>query len=257
MIDDDRRPPEQCESLLAVVRRHFPDIREDDIRDPKGLGRKHFSVYAQVWELDDDLRRCCLRIASYGAEPDVGEVSVEYAQKHRPTVILRGLASALKRGDRDAYAKWRRQETDAVRRLIGEAKADVTGDHSWTVSETLELVTGAGSRWLADVYLQAVEIAGKPGRRPEEWQDEAARLCAELWSCLSGLPVRQPSHAAGSSTRAGKMTAFVQDALAVYRQFGLRAAPDSGSAWRRILTPLVESPTRSRVPAPSGNRRRS
>lgn len=256
MIDDDRRPPEQCESLLAVVLRHFPGVGEDDIRDPKGLGRKHFSVYAQVWELDDDLRRCCVRIASYGSEPHVGEVSVEYAQKHRPTVILRGLASALKRGDRDAYAKWRRQETDAVRRLIGEAKAEITGDQSWTVSETLEQMTGSESRWLADVYLQAVKIAGKPGRRSEEWQDEAARRCAELWSCLSSLPIRQPSHAAGASTRAGRMTAFVQDALAVYRPYGLRAAPDSGAAWRRILTPLVVSPTRPREPEPSGNRRR-
>ena len=240
--EDDRRPPEQYEALLDVVCRHFPMVHEDDNLDPEGRGRRYFSVASQVWELDDNLRRCCYRMASYS--PDLSSETglvAEFARKHRPTIILRGLAKALKSGDRNAFARWSRQISIPIRRLIDEAKAEVTGEGGWTISETLQEILGPGRDrarepdWLLAVFTRAAEIASKPGRRSEEWQDTAVRYCAELWSVLAKQPVRQPSHTAGASSRTGSMVAFVDDALAVYRSFGLRPTPRSGAAWKRIL----------------------
>ena len=68
------------------------------------------------------------------------------------------------------------------------------------------------------------------------------RECVELWELFSGKTATQPHYKTGSSERSGEMIEFVEDAVAVYDDFGMRGAlpKNSGASLQRIMNPPKE-----------------
>ncbi len=236
-------PPSQVWGVWEVVKAHFPKV------EPETICYKIYSAAELVEECDADICQACSEIAVFESEK-VGE-SIELSRSF-PNVwgaanIFRKKRAAIESGD---ASKWRFAANNTNRRMDMielAAENDLAKERDITLADALIEAIGPTEDSLqknSEFWTQKteeIEVAlnrlKKGGRQTNLHRDEAVRAAVELWETLTGHKATQPAHELATSERKTSMTSFVQDVIAIYKDYGMSGAVsiNSGAYWRRIL----------------------